>query len=76
LDQGLGYRRQRKVVRPKSATLLLSVREIARRYRFHENTVRLWVSKDGLKSVRYGPGNKIYVAEKDVEAFLKKYYEY
>jgi hypothetical protein len=34
------------------------------------------VSEDELKSVRYGPGNKIYIAEKDVEEFLKKYYEY
>jgi excisionase family DNA binding protein len=76
LDQGLSQRRQRKVVRPKLPTILLSVREIARRYRFHENTVRRWVSEDGLRSVRYGPGNKIYIAEKDIEEFLKKFYEY
>jgi excisionase family DNA binding protein len=76
LDHELSHRRQRKIVRPKGPTILLSVREIARRYRFHENTVRRWVSEDELKSVRYGPGNKIYIAEKDVEEFLKKYYEY
>jgi excisionase family DNA binding protein len=69
-------RRQRKLVIPKSPVILLSVSEIAHRYQFHENTIRRWVSEDGLKSVRYGPGNKIFIAQKDVELFLRRYYEY
>ena len=66
--------RQRKNVVPRGTIKMLSVREVARRYGFHENTVRRWVTEDGLKSIRYGPGNKIYIAEKDVEKFFKKYY--
>jgi len=53
---------------------MLSVREIARRYGFHENTVRRWVTEDGLQSIRYGPGNKIYIAEEEVDNFIKEYY--
>ena len=66
--------RQRKNVIPRSAITMLSVKEIARRYGFHENTVRSWVTWDALKCIRYGPGNKIFIAEKDVEKFIKKYY--
>ena len=66
--------RQRKNVVPRSAITMLSVREIARRYGFHENTIRRWVTEDGLKSIRYGPGNKIYIAEKDADNFYRKYY--
>ncbi len=69
-------KRLRKNVVPASTVKLLSVREIARRYGFHENTVRSWVTKDGLRCINYGPGNKIYIAEKDVEKFIKRYYEY
>ena len=67
-------RRRRKNVVPPSTIKMLSIREIACRYDFHENTVRRWIIQDGLKCVRYGPGNKIYVAQKDVEKFHKKYY--
>ncbi len=67
-------RRQRKNVVPPSAITMLSVREIAKRYHFHENTVRSWVTADALRCIRYGPGNKIFIAEKDVEKFIKKYY--
>jgi excisionase family DNA binding protein len=66
--------RRRKNVVPPSTIKLLSVREIARRYGFHENTVRRWVAEDGLRAIRYGPGNKIYIAERDLEKFYKKYY--
>ena len=65
--------RQRRNVIPRSTIKMLSVREIAHRFGFHENTIRSWI-RDGLKCVRYGPGNKIYVAEKEVEKFYKKYY--
>ena len=67
-------RRQRKNVVPPSPVRMLSVRKIAEEYGFHENTVRRWVTDDGLKCVRYGPGNKIFIAEKDVEKFINKHY--
>jgi len=76
MTTGFGERRQRKNVMPPSTVRLLSVREVARRYGFHENTVRRWVSEDGLRSVRYGPGNKIYIAERDVDRFIHRYYYY
>jgi excisionase family DNA binding protein len=76
LEDELNKRRQRKNVRPPSPIVLLSVNEVARRYKFHPNTIRRWISEDGLKSLRYGPGSKIFVAEKDVEEFIKKFYEY
>lgn len=67
-------RRQRKNVVLHSAIPMLSVREIAKKYHFHENTVRRWINADALRCRRYGPGNKIFIAEKDVEKFIKKYY--
>ena len=66
--------RQRKNVIPRSAITMLSVKEIAKRYGFHENTVRSWVTEDELRHIRYGPGGKIFIAEKDVEIFIRKYY--
>ncbi len=69
-------RRKRKNVIPQSPVKLLSVNEIARRYGFHPNTVRSWVAEDGLRNIRFGPGNKIYVAQRDVEKFLHRFYEY
>jgi len=66
--------RQRKNVVPRSTIKMLSVREIAKQYHFHENTIRSWVSWDGIKCIRYGPGNKIFIAEKDVQKFIKKFY--
>ena len=53
----------------------LSVNEISKRYRFHPNTVRAWVSRDGLKHVRRGPGGKIYIREGHVERFIRNWYE-
>ena len=67
-------RRQRKNVRPRSRVVMLSIREIARLYEFHPNTVRRWISEDGLKHVRYGPGGKIFVAQSAVENFIRQYY--
>lgn len=66
--------RRRKNVVPPTTITMLSVRETASRYGFHENTVRRWVTEDGLKCMRYGPGNKIYIAEKAVEKFIQRYY--
>jgi len=67
-------RRQRKNVVPRTTVRMLSVRAIARRYGFHENTVRRWVTDDGLRCIRYGPGNKIFIAEGDIEDFIQQYY--
>lgn len=74
ITNGSERRRRRKNVIPPTAVKMLSIREIACRYDFHENTVRRWVTVDGLKCVRYGPGRKIYISEKDVEKFHRKYY--
>jgi excisionase family DNA binding protein len=67
-------RRQRRNVVPHSETVMLSVREIARRYGFHENTVRRWVSDGDIRFIRYGPGGKIFIAEEAVENFIRQYY--
>jgi excisionase family DNA binding protein len=75
-EDGLSKRRLRKNVIPPSSFKLLSVRDIARRYGFHENTVRRWVTEDELRCIRYGPGKKIYITEKDVDRFIKRFYEY
>ena len=71
---GLERLRRRKNVVPPSTVKILSVREIADTYGFHENTVRRWVNEDGLKSVKYGPGNKMFIAKKDVDKFIRRYY--
>ena len=68
--------RKRKNVVPESTIRMLSVRDIAAKYGFHENTVRRWVRDDGLRCIRYGSGNKIFIAKKDVENFVGKWYEY
>jgi len=76
-SDGVEKRRQRKNVVPHNTTVrMLSVRKIASVYGFHENTVRRWVTEDGLMCVRYGPGNKIFISEQDVEDFIKQYYYY
>jgi len=71
---GVERPRKRKNVIPRSDINMLSVKLVAKEYGFHQNTVRRWVTQDGLKCIRYGPGNKIYIAEKDVEKFIKRYY--
>ena len=76
MTDGRGRQRRRKNVIPPSPVKLLSVRETARKYGFHENTVRRWINEDGLRCVRYGPGNKIFIPERDVEDFIEKYYDW
>ena len=71
---GLERPRRRKIVIPPSTVRMLTVREIAETYGFHENSVRRWVTEDGLKSLSYGPGNKIFIAKKDVDKFIRQYY--
>lgn len=35
-----------------------TIREVAAHYRLHPETVRKWVAKGAIKSVRLGPGAK------------------
>ena len=67
------YRRKRNVI-VKKGVPLLSVESISERYNFHPNTVRAWVTRDGLRHIRYGPGGKIFIREDDVERFIKFWY--
>ena len=67
------YRRKRNVV-VKKGVPLLSVESISKRYDFHPNTVRAWVSRDRLRHIRYGPGRKIFIRQDDVERFIKFWY--
>jgi len=67
------YRRKRNIV-DKRGVPLLSVKSISEKYNFHPNTVRSWVTRDGLRHIRYGPGGKIFIREDDVERFIKFWY--
>jgi excisionase family DNA binding protein len=58
-----------------SPVVMLSTREVARRTGFHESTIIRWAFRDGLKYIAFGPGNLIYIAENDIEQFLKIFYE-
>ena len=60
---------------PRHAMPMLSVKRISERYDFHPNTVRAWVTRDGLRHVRHGRGGKIFIRQDDVEAFIKEWYE-
>ena len=64
------YKRKKNVLQN-----MLSVTRISKKYGFHPNTVRSWVTRDGLKAVRHGPGRKIFIKQDDVEAFIKRWYE-
>ncbi len=68
------YTRKKNVV-PGRVVRMLSVRAISKKYDFHPNTVRAWVTRDGLKHVRHGRGGKIFIRQDDVEAFIKEWYE-
>ena len=68
------YRRKKNVM-PGRAVRMLSVKRISEKYNFHPNTIRSWVTRDGLRHVRHGPGAKIFIRQDDVEAFLKEWYE-
>ncbi len=66
--------RRRKNVIPPVDTRMLSVQDVVNKYGFHENTIRRWVNRDGLKCLRYGPGNKMFFTKKDLDKFIKKWY--
>ena len=54
---------------------LLSVKDVARRYDFHPNTIRAWVNEDGLRNYRMGRGGKIYLREDDVREYIVRNYK-
>ena len=62
------YRRKRNIIAKRG------VKSISERYDFHPNTVRSWVTRDGLRHIRYGPGGKIFIRQDDVERFMKFWY--
>ncbi len=66
------HRRRRHIENPIRA---FSIAEVAELHGFHPNTVRLWISRDGLRSYRKGPGGKVYIREDDLKDFLLKNYE-
>ena len=68
---GINVRKRRKL----NPVQLWSVAEIAERYRFHPNTVRAWVHRDGLRYYRKGRGGKILIREDDLLDFLVRAYE-
>jgi len=66
---------RKKNVMPGRAVRMLSVKRISEKYDFHPNTVRAWVTRDGLRHVRHGRGGKIFVRQDDVERFIRQWYE-
>jgi uncharacterized protein YjcR len=68
-------KRRRKNVVVGRTIPMLSVSAISKKYDFHPNTVRSWVSRDGLRHVRHGKGNKIFIRKSDVERFIGTWYE-
>jgi len=68
------YRRKKDII-SKRGIHMFSVKHISKKYDFHLNTVRAWVTRDGLRCVRHGPGGKIFIREDDVEDFIKKWYK-
>jgi transposase len=69
------HRRRKKDIINKKGESFLSVSEISKRYRFHQNTIRAWVNRDGLKHIHKGPGSKIYIGKGRVERFIENWYE-
>jgi len=69
------HRRRKKNEIERKGESFLSVSEISKRYKFHQNTIRAWVNRDGLKHMRKGPGSKIYIGKERVERFIKNWYE-
>ncbi len=68
------YRRKRNVMNTRGVPML-SVESISKKYDFHPNTIRAWVTRDGLRHVRYGPGRKIFIRQDDVDRFIKFWYQ-
>ena len=67
-------RRKSSGTNPKDKSFL-SVNEISRRYKFHQNTVRAWANRDGLRHMHKGPGGKIHIKKEHVERFIRDWYE-
>lgn len=67
------YRRKRNII-AKRGVPMLSVESISAEYGFHPNTIRAWVTRNGLRHIRHGPGGKIFIRQDDVERFIKFWY--
>jgi len=52
---------------------LLSVQDVATKFKFHPNTIYKWVNEDNLRCYR-GPRDKIFLREDDVVDFLLRIY--
>jgi len=67
------YKRKKNVIQ-KGIVPMLSIKMVSEKYGFHPQTVRNWVNRDGLKSVKHGTGNKVFIRQDDVEAFIDTWY--
>lgn len=67
-------RRKKNMIQGQKVPML-SVKRISDKYGFHPNTVRSWVNRDGLKAVKHGPGNKLFIRQDDVEDFINTWYD-
>ena len=74
MGQTKKYRRKKNIIQGRTARML-SVKKVSEVYGFHENTVRAWVARDGLRHVRHGPGGKIFIRQDNVERFIRQWYE-
>jgi len=67
------YKRKKNVIQ-KGNVPMLSIKMVSERYGFHPQTVRNWVNRDGLKFVKHGQGDKVFIRQDDVEAFIDTWY--
>jgi hypothetical protein len=67
------YKRKKNVIQ-KGNVPMLSIKMISEKYHFHPQTIRNWVNRDGLKSVKHGQGDKVFIRQDDVEDFIYTWY--
>jgi len=61
------------MVQDEILTPLLTVRDVARLLRVHNNTVRRWSDRGLLQSYRIGPRNERRFKREDLVAFISDY---
>ena len=61
------------MVQDEILTPLLTVRDVARLLRVHNNTVRRWSDRGLLQSYRIGPRNERRFKREDLVAFISNY---
>jgi len=61
------------MVQDELLTPLLTVRDVARLLRVHNNTVRRWSDRGLLQSYRIGPRNERRFKRDDLVAFISDY---